>query len=181
MSSFLCCNLMGTGNCKISSGPKSDIIRKCSAGTGNKVCNALQTGQFHIIPCFFLIFIFRLFFRRIAGQKPFNHILKKSVFRRKLGSSTESNFSDFIYSITLFPVCTGETYTDMIFSQPSKKTDKTGIDLQNIRTDRSTFFIKFKGSPMDRIGENTTGMVLPFSLTIIKNQNGLLRSSLRFL
>ena len=57
MAAFLLRNLCGTGHCKISSCPETDIIRQSTACAGHKIRNTLNTGKLHLISilCLFLI------------------------------------------------------------------------------------------------------------------------------
>ena len=59
----------------------------------------------------------------------------------------------------------------MIFSQPFQKADKPCIHKQNIRTYRSSVFIKFKSSLLTLIRENPTGMVIPLLFTVIQDKD----------
>ena len=63
----------------------------------------------------------------------------------------------------------------MILAQPFDQAYKSRIDLENVRTYSSIFLVKFKGCLLNRVGENTTGMMLPFPVAVIQNQHRFLR------
>ena len=118
MAAFLLGNLIGTRDCQISSRPETDIVGKRSSRTVHKIRNTLEAGQLHAVSLFLLIFIFQFLSRRVAGKEPFDHELKKSVFRGQLASSAKCDFADLIHRISFRRIGTGEPDTDMIFTEP---------------------------------------------------------------
>ena len=80
MTAFLRGNLMGTGDCQVSSGPEPDVIGKGSSCTGHKIRDALDTGKLHLIAGLVLILILGFLFRCITGKKPLDHELQETVF-----------------------------------------------------------------------------------------------------
>ena len=101
MASFLRRYFVGTGNCKVSSCPETDVVRKGSACAGHKISDALNACQLHLVPCFFLIFILNNLCRCTACKKSLDHKLKKSVFCGKLRTAAKSSFTDLINCITI--------------------------------------------------------------------------------
>ena len=101
MASFLRRYFVGTGNCKVSSCPETDVVRKGSACAGHKISDALNACQLHLVPCFFLIFILNKLCRCTACKKSLDHKLKKSVFCGKLRTAAKSSFTDLINCITI--------------------------------------------------------------------------------
>ena len=75
-------NLMRTCNCKISSCPQTNVIRKCTSCACHKVCNTLNTCKLHVISGLFLLVIIDLFFWRITCKQPLDHKLKEAVLSR---------------------------------------------------------------------------------------------------
>ena len=145
--------------------------------TGNNICFYILTvwGAVYGLTTFLLIFIFQFLSRRVAGKEPFDHELKKSVFRGQLASSAKCDFADLIHRISFRRIGTGEPDTDMIFTEPFDQADKTRIDLQDIRLDRLIFFLHFEGGALDRIDEHSAHVVLQRSFRIIQDQNWIFR------
>ena len=59
---------------------------------------------------------------------------------------------------------------DMMLPQPSKKADKTGVDLQNICADDTILSLELKRGPVYGIGKYAAGMVLQLRGMIIQHQ-----------
>ena len=179
MTALLRADLAGAGHCQIPTGPELDVVRKGPACAGHEVCDALKTGQLHLIAVFHLIFILQILRRGAAGQKPLNHKLQKSVLRRKLGASSEGCLADSIDRIAVRPVLSGKAHVDTMLSKPFHQAYKTGVDLQNIRAHGASLLLEFKSRPLIGIFKDAAGMVLPLPAAVIQNQDGLFRRSLR--
>ena len=75
-------NLVRTCNCKISSCPQTNVIRKCTSCACHKVCNTLNTCKLHVISGLFLLLISGFFCRCVTCKQPLNHKLKEAVLSR---------------------------------------------------------------------------------------------------
>ena len=96
MSSFFLRDLMGTCYGKVSSCPEADVIRHGPSRTGHKVCDALDTGELHVVALFILVLVLWKFCRCIACEQTLDHKLKKSILCRKLGAASECGLSDLV-------------------------------------------------------------------------------------
>ena len=121
MASFLRRYFVGTGNCKVSSCPETDVVRKGSACAGHKISDALNTCQLHFISCFFLIFVFCDLCRCTACKKSLDHKLKKSVLCGELCAAAECSLTNLINCISFLLILSGKTYIDVILSKPFQK------------------------------------------------------------
>ena len=170
---------IGLGNRQVPSGPETDIVRQRPSCTVHKIRNTLDTGQFHAVPCFFLIFI-RDFLRwRVAGQQPLDHKLKESILCGELCPSPEGCLPYLVYCILAFFYGPRKPYMNMVFSQPFQKADKPSIDLQDILVDSPFLSFKLKGCPPYGIGKDTVGMMDKFSRLVVQDQDRMLRRTLR--
>ena len=68
----------------------------------------------------------------------------------------------------------------MVFSQPAKKADKTGIDLQNVCADGSVLLLKLKGGSLYGICKYAAGMMAPFPNAVVQKKDRLLRCGSAF-
>ena len=125
MASFLRRYFVGTGNCKVSSCPETDVVRKGSACAGHKISDALNACQLHLVPCFFLIFILNNLCRCTACKKSLNHKLKESILCGKLRTAAKSSFTNLINCITILFILSRKTHIDMILPKPFQKTYKS--------------------------------------------------------
>ena len=150
------------------------MVRQSLSSAGHKVCNALQTGQLHVIAILFLSLLPCFLCRRRAGKQPFNHKLQKSVLCRQLGSAAKGNLPDPVDTVSFLPVFSRKAHRNMVFSQPLQKAYKTGIQLPDIRCSHTVLLLKFKRSSLYRIGKDPARMMRPLSLPVIQNQNRLL-------
>ena len=169
MAAFFLRYFMRTGHSQISSGPETDIVGKRSSRTGHEIRNTLDTGEFHLIAGFFLFLTIRQIFRGAAGKKPGDHKLKESVLRGELRSSSEGRLTDPVHCVPFFPVLAGKTHTDTVLTQPADQTDKARVDLQDIRADLPLLlFFELKRRPVDGIGKDAAGMMLPLAFTVVQ-------------
>ena len=175
MTSFLLGNLMGAGNCQVSSRPETDIIRHGLSGTGHKVGDTLNAGELHVITVFFLLIVLIYFCRCTACKETLDHELKKSILCRKLGTAAKSDLTDLVNGISLFCILSGKTDVDMIFSEPFDQACKTRIDLQDICRKNTVLFLELKCSLLCRIGKISAGMMFPLSFAVIQDQHWFLR------
>ena len=175
MTSLLLGNLMGTGNCKVTSCPESDVVRHSLSCAGHKICDALDAGKLHVITIFFLVIILVHFCGCTACKKAVDHKLKKSILSRKLGAAAKSDLPDLVNCISFFCILSGKTDVDMVFPKPFDQACKTGIDLQDICRKNTIFFLKLKGCLFRWIGKISAGMMFPLSLAVIQDQYRLLR------
>ena len=106
------------GNRQISPGPEAYVVRQCAAGAGDKISNALDTGDPHTVAALILVFSRKLPGRRVTGEKAFNHKLEKAILRRKLLPSAEGHLPDFINRISILLILPGQTNIDVVLSQP---------------------------------------------------------------
>ena len=164
-------HFMRAGNCQIPSCPETDIIRQGSSRAGYKIRNALNTGQLHAVAGLFLILIRDLFRRSVTGEKPLNHKLQKTVLGRKLHTASEGNLPDLIHGIAVLPHSSGKAHIDMVFPQPFQKTDKPGVNPQNIFAEIFLSVFKLESSPPDGICKHTVGMMFQTPRAVSENQN----------
>ena len=169
MAAFFLRYFMRTGHSQIPSGPETDIVGKSSSRAGHEIRNTLDTGEFHLVAGFFLFLTIRQIFRGAAGKKSGDHKLEESVLRGELRSSSESRLTDPVHRVSLFPVLAGKTYTDTVLAQPADQADKTRVDFQDIRADLPLLlFFELKRSPVDGIGKDAAGMMLPLAFTVVQ-------------
>ena len=178
MAPLLRGHLAGAGHRQVSSGPEPDIFRQGPACAGEKVRNALDTGKPHTVPGLLFVLVRYLRGGRIAGEKPLDHKLQKTVLRGQLGASSKRNLPDLVNRVSFLPHCAGEPHIDMVLPQPFQKADKPGVYAQNIRAYRILLPLKFKGGPPDRIGKHSVGVMLQLPRPVVQHQNGLLRRRL---
>ena len=175
-------NLTGPGHRQIPSGPEPDIIRQSPPRTVHEISNTLDTGKLHAVPCFLRFLVRNLRRRRVAGEKPFDHKLEKSVLRGKLTAPAKSDLPDLVHCVSILTGRSREPYIDVILPQPLQQADKTGVDLKNIHAAHASafFLLELEGCPADGIGKYAGRMMFQFPLPVVQHQHRMLRRSLRF-